>query len=102
VYRIVVLDSGPEAVPTTFRDELRQLGYVLRQVFTRAALCPNLQEVARHVAILVDRILKGAKPAEIPTEQPTGFEFVINLKTARRIDLTIPRPLLLRADEVIQ
>jgi putative ABC transport system substrate-binding protein len=62
----------------------------------------SISGLSRRMASYVDRILKGASPAELPVEQPSTYEFVINLKTAKALGLTIPPPLLLRADAVLQ
>ena len=63
---------------------------------------PSVVENYRRSAAFVDKILKGARPAELPVEQPTRFELVINLETAKSLGLTIPPALLLRADQIIE
>ena len=75
----------------SFADEGGLMAY---QEYTR--------DTERRVAVFVDKILKGAKPADLPVEQPTKFELVINLKTAKALGLTIPQTLLLQADQVIE
>jgi putative ABC transport system substrate-binding protein len=63
---------------------------------------PNFSDLFRRAGEIVDKILRGARPADIPVEQPTKFEFVINMKTAKALGLTVPYSMQLLADEVIE
>ena len=66
------------------------------------AYSPNLKEMARSTAATIDKILKGRNPADLPIEQPTKFELIINLRTAKAIGIEVPPSLLARADQVIE
>ena len=92
-----IFDIAPKrAIPTMFDDVF----YVERAGL--ASYSANNYVLGRQAARLVDKILKGAKPGDVPVEQPTKFELAINLKAAKALGITIPQSILLRADRVLQ
>jgi putative ABC transport system substrate-binding protein len=88
----------------TLKHRLPTMFMVKDNVEAGGLLCygPDLLDLTRRAATYIDKILRGAKPADLPVEQATKFELVVNLKTAKAIGLTIPESFLLRADEVIE
>jgi putative ABC transport system substrate-binding protein len=78
-----------------FRAEYAQAGVLM-------SYGPNVNESYRHAATYVDKIIKGAKPGDLPVEQPTTLELVVNMKTVKALGIKIPQSLLLRADRVIE
>jgi putative tryptophan/tyrosine transport system substrate-binding protein len=93
--RIIILALGAR-LPTTWSGrELAEAGGLM-------SYAPNVTAQYRRAGDIVDKILRGAKPAELPVEQPTKFDLVINLITAKALGLTVPPSLLARADEVIE
>jgi putative ABC transport system substrate-binding protein len=100
-----ILHNPPQRVPNLAMRARLPTMYLVRELVDAGGLMsygPDFIEVNRRGAIYADKILKGAKPADLPVEQPTRFQLVINLKTAKALGLTIPQSLLARADDLIQ
>jgi putative ABC transport system substrate-binding protein len=111
--RASALFVPPDAVFTAHRVQIAELALKYRvptihgfrdmvQAGSLMSYGPNFGDLYRRAATYVHKILQGAKPADLPIEQPIKFEFTINLKTAKSLGLTIPPALLARADEVIE
>jgi putative ABC transport system substrate-binding protein len=101
---IMLFDGRRRLVDLAAKNRL-PAAYFVREFVDAGGLMaygPNLADVFRRVATYVDKILKGAKPADLPVEQPTKFELVINLKTAKALGLEVPPLLIAQADELIE
>ncbi|MBI3374464.1 MAG: ABC transporter substrate-binding protein [Betaproteobacteria bacterium] len=99
----VLVSKAKEIAQLAVKRRLPTIGYV--QIAEAGGLMgfgASIAEMHRHAAYFIDKILKGAKPGDLPIEQPTRFELLINLKTAKALGLTIPRSLLIRADRMIE
>ena len=99
---IFVTQSGLRTLPSKNRLPSMYEGSSYVEAGGLMSYSANDADEYKRAAVYVDKILKGAKPADLPVEQPTKFEFVINLKTAKQIGLTIPPNVLARADRVIR
>jgi putative ABC transport system substrate-binding protein len=99
----LTIRQGPRVIALAAEHHLPAI-YLFRQ-FANGGLVvygPDIADLFRRAGGYVDKILKGAKPSDLPVEQPTKFELVINMKTAKALGLTVPPLLLVRADEVIE
>ena len=103
---ISVLGQGPRVAELAAKNRIpyhqSRMDFSSRKQVGLMFYGPDFIAVYQHAATFVDKILKGRKPEDLPVEQPTKFEFVINLKTAKQIGLIIPQSVLYRADKVIK
>jgi ABC-type uncharacterized transport system substrate-binding protein len=100
----LISDNAAHILQSALRQRIAVMSSIKDYVLQGALMSfgPDTLAMLRLTAVFVDKILKGAKPADLPVEQPTKFELVINLKTAKALGLTIPPSLLQRADQVIE
>src|SRR5690349_8637795 len=102
------MNEWPRRVRTNYQDRLHYIRNEPRGLksgtigLMQVSYGPNFVDLFRRAATFLDKIIKGAKPAELPVEQPTKFELVINRKTANALGLTVPPTLLAQADEIIE
>jgi putative ABC transport system substrate-binding protein len=101
---IVLINAPPPTVPLALNNRILAFSHHKALAKAGAVVCysADFSERGREIAEYVDKILKGAKPADLPVQEPDNFELVVNLKSATRLGLTLPRELLARADEVIE